>query len=172
MKSGLTCCVGPIQKTPAFYLNHPWWSISLFGLSACALIFLIFLRKYLFSSERGGANVTIISCKRVRGDMLNFTIPFLVGLIGFTYDGWQQTFAFLTFMCFMFLFLRKDESIMLNPMFLLLNLKLYRIEYQRTSGDRRDTVDVLSIGDLVLSDSLVKIKRVRGVSFVLSSHSI
>lgn len=104
--------------------------------------------------------------------MLNFTIPFLVGLIGFTYDTLQQTFAFLIFMIFMFLFLKKDESIMLNPMFLLLNLRLYRIEYQRVGGERKDTIDVLSIGDLVLSNSLVKIKKVRGVSFVLGNSLI
>jgi hypothetical protein len=104
--------------------------------------------------------------------MLNFTIPFLVGLIGFNYDSWQQTAAFLTFMFFMFLFLRKDESIMLNPMFLLLNLKLHRIEYRRAGSERRDTIDVLSTDDLVLSDSYVKIKQVRGVSFILEKTKI
>lgn len=169
IKTGLICCTLKIETSPEFYLFHPWWSLSLFALSSLCLILLIFLRTYLFSSERGGTSVVLISCKRVRGDMLNFTIPFLVGLIGFNYETWQQTIAFLIFMYFMFLFLRKDESIMLNPMFLLLNLKLYRVESQRMAGERKDTVDVLSIGDLVLSDSIVKIKQVRGVSFVLEN---
>lgn len=54
-------------------------------------------------------------------------------------------------------------------MFLLLNLKLYRVESQRMAGERKETVDVLSIGDLVLSESIVKIKQVRGVSFILEN---
>jgi len=169
IKSGLMCCTLKIETNPDFYLCHPWWSFGLFGISFLCLILLIFLRKYLFSSDRGGRSVVLISCKRVRGDMLNFTIPFLVGLIGFNYESWQQTAAFLIFMFFMFLFLRKDESIMLNPMFLLLNLKLYRVESQRMAGERKETVDVLSIGDLVLSESIVKIKQVRGVSFILEN---
>ncbi len=57
-------------------------------------------------------------------------------------------------------------------MFLLLDLKLYRVEFKRAGSDRRDTIDVLSIGDLVLSDSLVKIKQVRGVSFVLEKTKV
>lgn len=171
VKSGLECCTTKIHLNLNYYLSHPWWSVTLFGVSSSSLILLVLLRRYLFSPERGGTNVLLLSCKRVRGDMLNFTIPFLVGLIGFSYDTTQQTFAFLIFMYFMFLFLRKDESIMLNPMFLLLNLKLYRIEYRRAGGDRKDTVDVLSIGDLVLSDVAVKIKQVRGVSFALEKPS-
>jgi hypothetical protein len=166
-KPGLICCTTKIERDPGFYLGHPGWSIGLLALSSLCLLLLVFLRTYLFSAERGGINVVLVSCKRVRGDMLNFTIPFLVGLIGFSYDTLQQTAAFLIFMFFMFLFLRKDESIMLNPMFLLLNLKLYRVESQRLGTERKDTVDVLSIGDLVMSDSVVKIKHVRGVSFVL-----
>lgn len=167
VKSGLVWCTNQISISPYVYLSHPWWSLGMLGISSLCLMLLIFLRRYLFSSDRGGTSVVLVSCKRVRGDMLNFTIPFLVGLIGFNYDTWQQTAAFLIFMFFMFLFLRKDESIMLNPMFLLLNLKLYRVEFQRTGCDRKDMVDVLSIGDMVLSDAVVNIKKVRGVSFVL-----
>lgn len=166
-RSDLTCCVLKVETDPFYYLSHPWLSLGLLVLSTVCLVLLVVLKSYFFSSARGGTNVVLLSCKRVRGDMLNFTIPFLVGLIGFNYDTWQQAAAFLIFMFFMFLFLRKDESIMLNPMFLLLDLKLYRIEYKRAGGERRDTIDVLSIGDLVLSNSQVKIKQVRGVSFVL-----
>lgn len=171
-RSDLTCCVLQVNTNPSFYLTNPWMSLSLLALSSLSLILLVALKTYLFSPERGGTNVVMLSCKRVRGDMLNFTIPFLVGLIGFNYDSWQQTAAFLTFMFFMFLFLRKDESIMLNPMFLLLNLKLHRIEYRRAGSERRDTIDVLSTDDLVLSDSYVKIKQVRGVSFILEKTKI
>jgi len=171
-RSDLTCCVLQINTDLSFYLSNPWLSLSLLALSSLSLLLLVVLKTYFFSPERGGTNVVMLSCKRVRGDMLNFTIPFLVGLIGFNYDTWQQAAAFLTFMFFMFLFLRKDESIMLNPMFLLLNLKLYRIDYKRAGSDRRDTIDVLSIDDMVLSDNHVKIKQVRGVSFVLEKTKI
>lgn len=151
----------------AVYLSNPIWSLSFFAFSTSCLAFLLFLKWYLFSPKRIGRSVVIKQSELIRGDMLNYTIPFLVGLIGFSYKSWQEVGAFVVFMVFMFLFLRKVQGVMLNPMFLLLNIKMYKIRYSRVGSDREDTMEVLHIGALKAAPESVALKEVSGIGFIL-----
>ena len=128
--------------------KNPITSLTLFLISFIALFIVIITMKYALKKDGDGNDdkISIKSSQLIRGDMLNYTIPFLVGLIGFTYDSWTITLSMLVFLMFMFLFLKKDSSLLLNPMLLLLGINLYRIEYIElfdTSGKIK-SCDVLS----------------------------
>ena len=129
------------------------------------------LKYYFYSPDRIGQGIIIKECVRIRGYMLNYTLPFLVALIGFSYNSWQKSWVFGLFLIFMFLFLRKDQSIMLNPMFLLLGINLYRIKYNRTGAWHENILEVLAVGGLAVSGEVVQTKEIDGIGFVLKNKS-
>lgn len=152
------------------YLLHPAWSYGLFAVSAFCVGLLLIFRKVFFSPERVGQNIVIKSCEPIHGDMLNFTIPFLVGLIGVSYKSWQEIMAFMVFLSFMFLFLKKDGSLMLNPMFLLFGFKLYKIKYCRHGDNRLEDARVFSLSELNSSCEVRQLFHVKGISLILNAQ--
>ncbi|WP_413517104.1 hypothetical protein [Photobacterium phosphoreum] len=130
------------------FFNNPETSLPLFLLSLFSLVIITIIMRFALKKDidSNDIKINIKSSILVRGDMLNYTIPFLVGLIGFSYDNWTTTLSMLVFLTFMFLFLKKDGSLLLNPMLLLLGINLYRITYTETFDvkGKCKTCDVLS----------------------------
>lgn len=152
------------------YLLHSAWSAGLFALSAFCVVLLLIFRRVFFSPERAGQNIVIKSCEPIHGEMLNFTIPFLVGLIGVSYKSWQEIASFMVFLSFMYFFLKKDGSLMLNPMFLLFGFKLYKIQYCRHGDERNEAARVFSLSELNSSSEVKRLCHVKGISLILNQQ--
>ncbi|HIF9094902.1 TPA: hypothetical protein ACX6PK_000033 [Photobacterium damselae] len=134
--------------TVSDFFNNPETSLPLFLLSLFSLVIVTIMMRFALKKDidSNDIKINIKSSVLVRGDMLNYTIPFLVGLIGFSYEDWTTTLSMLVFLTFMFFFLKKDGSLLLNPMLLLLGINLYRITYTEkfdVKGEYK-TCDVLS----------------------------
>ncbi len=100
--------------------------------------------------------------------MINYTLPFLIGLFAFNYSTWQSISSLFVFLFFMFFFLRKESLILLNPLLLLLNVKLYRIKFQYVGQDFKGEIRVIAMGEVKPSDIKVRLNKIKGISFIYS----
>jgi hypothetical protein len=123
------------------------------------------VRKNLTYQE-GGVAINVLESKQLHGDMLNYTLPFLMGLFAFGYENWQSITALLVFLVFMFAFVSKDRVILLNPMFLLVGIRLYEMQYSEVGNNSEKVKRVLCLGELKASSTLVYTKESAGIEFV------
>lgn len=75
----------------------------------------------------------------------------LFGLFAFNYQSWQSITSLLVFLLFMFAFVRRDRVTLLNPIFLLLGIRLYRVSYQEIGTPHKREGRMLCLGELVPS---------------------
>lgn len=142
-----------------------WGVFLLLGSSVSCLCMGLIMRR-LLTHQHGGTSIRLKSVEPIRGDMLNYTLPFLIGLFAFSYDDWQSVLSLLVFLGFMFSFLHKERISLLNPMFLLMGVKLYRIEYEEVGRSALSRGNVLCLGEAAVSEEVVAIKETVGIKFI------
>ncbi len=121
----------------------------------------------LFTKSEGADEITISAVKAVRGDMINYTLPFLIGLFAFDYKSWQSILSLIVFLVFMFGFTRKEGIILLNPMFLLMGIRLYEINYKKVGQPNKEhSASALCMGVAKRSDSKVRFLENSGINFI------
>ncbi|MCB2382662.1 hypothetical protein KV201_10795 [Shewanella sp. SR1] len=138
---------------------------ALFVSGICFLIVSESLSR-VFSGKRGGEPVVIIASSSQKGDMINYTIPFLIGLFAFNYSDIQNIASLVVFLVFMFAFIKKNESIFFNPMLLLLGIRLYQVEYQHVGSNLKQIECALCKGIPQKSSAIVNMKVVVGIRFL------
>ena len=74
-------------------------AVVLFGLSALATVCIARKMRAWLTWQEGGIAVTVSGCTQIHGDMLNYTLPFLIGLFAFNYQSWQSITSLLVFYC-------------------------------------------------------------------------
>jgi len=142
------------------------WALSLFFLSSIAsLISAGIIRRNLIY-QQGGIPIKVNNCRQLRGDMLNYALPFMIGLFAFDYNTWQSITSLMVFLIFMFVFVRNDRVVLLNPMFLLLGIRLYDISYCEVGKTIESNKTVLCLGLLSASNENIFIKESAGIQFV------
>ena len=103
-------------------LHVSWWALILFLISSAATLCVGPLMRSLLVYQEGGTPIKVESVLQVRGDMLNYTLPFLIGLFAFDYQTIQSILSLIVFLIFIFSFVHKEQISLLNPMFLLMGL--------------------------------------------------
>ena len=104
-----------------------WYALVLFFISSFASLIVARLIRSLLTHQDGGTPIKIHEVSQVRGDMLNYTLPFLIGLFAFNYESIQAIISLLVFLVFIFSFVHKEQISLLNPMFLLMGIRLYKV---------------------------------------------
>ena len=98
--------------------------------------------------------------------MLNYSLPFLIGLFAFDYQSWQSIASLGVFLLFMFGFVRKDKVTLLNPMFLLLGIRLYHVVYRDVGTEHTHEKRMLCLGELRPSGERLYLKENTGIHFI------
>ncbi len=159
-----------LKQFPVFKLDSGIYlhgiAIVLFGLSALATLCIAKKMRTWLTWQEGGKAVTVSSCSQIHGDMLNYTLPFLIGLFAFNYQSWQSITSLLVFLLFMFAFVRRDRVTLLNPIFLLLGIRLYRVSYQEIGTPHKREGRVLCLGELVPSKERLYLQETAGIQFL------
>lgn len=150
----------------AWNLSVGYTSVILLTVSSIATIIISPLIRCLTTHQQGGITITITDCRQVKGDMLNYTLPFLIGLFGFNYDSFQSILSLFVFLLFMFAFIHKEQIYLLNPIFLLLNIRLYNIHYKEVGRNLNLNKVVLCLGFVYPSKETVKLKENSGINFI------
>jgi hypothetical protein len=152
---------------PSVYGNNvSVWALGLLFTSSAASLFSAVLMRKNLTYQQGGNSIQVTNAVLLRGDMLNYTLPFLIGLFAFDYSNWQNILSLLVFLFFMFAFVVKDRIILLNPMFLLMGIRLYKMTYHEVGSNSECMKTVLCLGELKSSDDIVYTKKSAGIEFV------
>ncbi|MBP2701765.1 hypothetical protein E5N05_15045 [Photobacterium sp. CAIM 1938] len=146
--------------------NVSMWATSFLLLSSVCTLATGFIMRKLLKKPEGGRSVKVSKVEHVRGDMINYTLPFLIGLFAFDYKSWQSITSLIVFLIFMFLFTRKEKIILLNPMFLLLNIRLYKITYTQVGQKVEIDCQALCLGTIEASEHKVGLKKNSGINFL------
>ncbi|EHZ2738171.1 hypothetical protein ACLINW_000703 [Vibrio parahaemolyticus] len=152
---------------PHWELYVSIWALIGIFISSGATLATGRLMKFLFTRAEGSKQIRLIEAQAVRGDMINYTLPFLIGLFAFDYKSIQSVVSLLVFLTFMFAFSRKDKLILLNPMFLLLGMRLYEIKYKRVGQPNAvHSASALCRGVAKASDTKVRFLENSGITFI------
>lgn len=143
-----------------------WYALVLFFLSSFASIFVARLVRSLLTYQEGGTPIKIREVSQVRGDMLNYTLPFLIGLFAFNYENIQTIISLLVFLIFIFSFVHKEQISLLNPMFLLMGIRLYKIKYKEVGRASIYDKSVLCLGSVEVSNESIEVKETAGIHFI------
>ncbi len=121
----------------------------------------------LFTRSEGAEEIILTNVRVARGDMINYTLPFLIGLFAFDYKTFQSIASLIVFLIFMFGFTRKEGIILLNPMFLLMGIRLYDINYKKVGQPNKEhTANALCMGIAKKSESKVRFLENSGINFI------
>ncbi|EOB6261491.1 hypothetical protein ACHELR_003543 [Vibrio fluvialis] len=164
----------PVWPLELGYKYDPIAFIMLLISSICTITVGISSRSLLAPKPKsrykndGSKSIYIKESHEVNGDMINYTLPFLIGLFAFNYSSWQSIISLFVFLFFMFFFIRKESLILLNPLLLLLNVKLYKISYQVVGYDFISEARVIAMGEVKSSNVKVRMNKLKGISFIYS----
>lgn len=120
----------------------------------------------LTKNNEGDTKITINKAERIRGDMLNYTMPILISLLGFDYTTWQSTTSLLLFLLLMFWLCRIERTSLLNPFFLLINIRLYSITYKEIGRAREKNGLAICFGAVSPSEETLHIKESSGINII------
>lgn len=149
-----------------------WYALVLFFLSSFASLFVARLVRSLLTHQEGGTPIKIHEVSQVRGDMLNYTLPFLIGLFAFNYESIQTIISLLVFLVFIFSFVHKEQISLLNPMFLLMGIRLYKIKYKEVGRTSIYDKNVLCLGSVEVSNESIEVKETAGIHFIFPKKII
>ncbi|MFT5296832.1 MAG: hypothetical protein ACI9YH_002855 [Colwellia sp.] len=149
-----------------------WSALILFFLSSAASLIVAPLMRSLLTHQEGGTSIKIHEASQVRGDMLNYTLPFLIGLFAFNYESIQTIISLLVFLIFIFSFVHKEQISLLNPMFLLMGIRLYKIRYKEVGRTSIYENNVLCLGIVEVSNESIEVKETAGIHFIFPKQDI
>jgi hypothetical protein len=149
-----------------------WYALVLFFISSFASLIVARLIRSLLTHQDGGTPIKIHEVSQVRGDMLNYTLPFLIGLFAFNYESIQAIISLLVFLVFIFSFVHKEQISLLNPMFLLMGIRLYKVTYKEVGRKSIYEKNVLCLGSVEVSNESIEVKETAGIHFIFPKQNI
>ena len=107
--------------------KHPLAISIMLGLAALSIL-LLFLS--VLSITRGNMSVKVKSLNNRSGDLINYTIPYIVSFFGFDLSKTEDVVSLSIFLLLMLFLTIKSKSIFMNPILLLAGYNLYDLEYE------------------------------------------
>jgi len=157
----------PVATVPFGSLNVSWWALVGISFSSICTLLTGCIMRTLLTSAEGGNEIILTDVREARGDMINYTLPFLIGLFAFDYKTFQSVASLIVFLVFMFGFTRREGIILLNPMFLLMGIRLYDINFKKVGQPNKEhTASALCMGIAKKSESKVRFLENSGINFI------
>ncbi len=115
-------------------LDHPVAAAAAVAVCAAALAWTL-ITLHLVSP---GQSITIKEAKHVPADLMNYTLPYVVSLIGLDYKDPAKLLGFLVFFLWMFVITYRSGQTILNPVLAVFGWQLYEVTYEFQAGSQRD----------------------------------
>ncbi|WP_312835135.1 hypothetical protein [Comamonas sp.] len=122
----LSNCVAPSFK-------NPWLSLPFFAVCTISCILLI---KYFLKKNYATDEVYVQSSKPIPNDLINYVFPYIVSFMGMDFSDTKKFFGFIIFFLWLFLITYKSGQILMNPIILLSEWKLYEATVKTKEGSR------------------------------------
>jgi hypothetical protein len=88
---------------------------------------------------RQGVLVTVRNVSNKSGELVNYTIPYMISFFGFDLSDANAIFAFMFFLALMYVLTVRTQNIFINPLLALRGWALYDVTYQQGTGDHQAT---------------------------------
>jgi len=122
------------EKTLCF--KHP---ITVAVLIGCAMVSVALLAYTVHSIKPGNKKVTIKKVQTRSGDLINYTIPYIVSFFAFDLSKVGDVISLSIFLLLLLLLTVRSKSVFMNPILLLFRYNLYDIEYM-FDGKEQSTI--------------------------------
>ena len=122
--------------------SNPWLSIVFVGLTTLAVA----LTTLSLEKLRFPFTVDVRSTRAIPNDLINYTFPYVVSFAGISYADTPKLLGFAIFLAWMFVISYKSGQILMNPLLIVFNWRLYEAEITINGVNR--LVRVLKRGSL------------------------
>lgn len=112
-------------------LQKPYLSIGFF-LICSICFFLSWLALKLAKPE--GQKIKIIDSKYTPSDLMNYVLPYIVSFMSIDYLQTNKFWGFVIFLLWLFWLSYKSGQVILNPILIVFNWKMYEISYRFPGG--------------------------------------
>lgn len=120
---------------PTVRLKHPYivWSMVAISILSCLIVWAA-VRLLKTSSPP----IKVIKVSNRSGELINYSIPYLVTFFVMNLDDTKMLMSFGFFMLIMYWMTLKTHNIFVNPVLACLGYNLYDVTYQRNGHERED----------------------------------
>ncbi len=101
--------------------ENPWFSLTFLGLTFISvLVANLFFRKISYPFE-----IEVITTKSTPSDLINYVFPYVISFMGINYEEPEKLVGFAIFLLWMFAITHKSGQILMNPLLLMFDWRLY-----------------------------------------------
>jgi len=90
-------------------------------------------------SIRQGSGVTVRSIATKSGELVNYTIPYMISFFGFDLGDRYAVTAFLFFLALMYWLTVCTHNVFINPVLALMGWSLYEVTFEENGGEHQAT---------------------------------
>lgn len=130
----------------SFKLRHPISSSIILSVAVLSAFILLLTMRNI----RHGDLIKIERISNQSGQLVNYTIPYMISFFGFDIGDLRASLSFFVFMALMFILTIRTQNIFINPLLALLGYGLYDVEYRK--GDQTWHATFLSKNDFFKGD--------------------
>lgn len=131
-RKGRFCWDFLTSETCNLPLQKPFLSVSLFLI---CLVCFFFSWLALKLAEPDGKKIKIIESKYTPSDLMNYVLPYIVSFMSIDYLQVNKFFGFVIFLLWLFWLSYKSGQVILNPMLIVFNWKMYEVTYRYPGGN-------------------------------------
>lgn len=144
-RSGSFCLNILTSETCNLPFQKPILSIGFFIICFLCLIFTWFSLKLSQGSDQ---KIRIIDAKYTPSDLMNYVLPYIVSFMSINYLETSKFAGFIVFLLWLFWLSYKSGQVILNPILIVFNWKMYEVTYRYPGGSNVFTGIVLSNLDI------------------------
>jgi hypothetical protein len=115
---------------------------------------------------RHGVLVRVNAVSNKSGELVNYTIPYMISFFGFDLSDANAIFAFLFFLGLMYVLTVRTQNIFINPLLAVCGWALYEVTYGPAAAERQATF--LSRTEFRIGDDVL-IQRVARFFYVVTA---
>jgi hypothetical protein len=130
-------CVTPGFDACAWPMDHPILAIG--AVSVCLLCFALTLATIRVVKPKEKINLDAV--EHIPADLMNYTLPYIVSLIGLDYGDKGKLLGFVVFFVWMFVISYRSGLIILNPVLAVFGWRLYEATYTYQGGTGQQRQD-------------------------------
>jgi hypothetical protein len=113
-------------------LQKPFLSVTFFLICLGCFFFSWFALKL---AKPEGQKIKIVESKYTPSDLMNYVLPYIVSFMSISYIETNKFFGFVIFLLWLFWLSYKSGQIILNPMLIVFNWKMYEVSYRFPGSD-------------------------------------
>ena len=119
-------------------LKHPRLSFGLIALGTLSVIITCLVVKHLEKEASRGRQVKITHVSYHSGELMNYSIPYMVSFFAMDLSNPSILLSFLLFMGIMFVITLKTHNTFINPLLCCMGYNLYKVTYTRDDHEFED----------------------------------